>query len=701
MGSGLPASPRTAEKADYRTGAGAVFYALTIFVSAFLLFEVQPLVGREILPWFGGSASVWTTCMLFFQMLLLAGYGYAHFLATRTGSVKASWIHRSLLILSLITLPIIPSAWWKPHDGSWPLLRILGLLCVTVGVPYFVLAATSPWLQSLYVKERHSGMPYRFFALSNFGSMLALVSYPIVVEPYFPLHVQAWAWSAAYVVFAALCFRLTKRSGVEVAESREARPITYSRSAARTRAMWLSLSACASGLLLAVTNHITQNIAAIPLLWVLPLALYLLSFIICFDHVKWYARPLFLGLFAVAAGSMVYASGARLMLNKAGVLIPIFCAGLFLACMVCHGELARRKPGSEQLTSFYLTIALGGALGGVFVGLVAPALFPALLELPILLIATPAVVLWVLFDDRPAVARTMREQFRRTQFWSIWVGSAACLAIGAGYLGVQEYKFIGNTRLLARNFYGALRVTDEPYGIRQLAHGTITHGEQYLDPVQRRTPITYYSARTGVGMLLKDVAQRGPLRLGVIGLGAGTMAAWGRSGDVVRFYEINPLVLSVARSQFTYLRDCRAAVDVVLGDARLSLEGESPENLDVLVVDAFSGDSIPVHLLTREALAIYWRHLKPNGTLAIHTSNKYLQLGPPLALLAQESHRECHLITNEPNNATETFASDWVLIGTGLEARFPWIASEESEIDTIKGLRPWTDDFSNLWQVLQ
>jgi SAM-dependent methyltransferase len=322
-------------------------------------------------------------------------------------------------------------------------------------------------------------------------------------------------------------------------------------------------------------------------------------------------------------------------------------------------------------------------------------------ELPVLLVVTPLLILCVVLRDRPRPGDRGYE-FKRGQFWSIWVGSViATIALGI-YICQQEYDYLGDARLLARNFYGALRVTDDDStGVRELAHGTISHGTQYLDPVRRHRPTTYYAPKTGIGMILTDLEKRGPVRMGVIGLGTGTLAAWGRAGDTVRYYEINPLVLRVARTQFTYLSDCPAKLDVVLGDARLSMEREPSQQFDVLAVDAFSGDSIPVHLLTREAFRIYWRHLRPDGVLAVHVSNKYLDLAPPVELLATESGREAHLIESEKDESTQTFASDWVLIGANELQRFPWMEDEESEIESHPGLRPWTDDFSNLWQVLR
>lgn len=640
--------------------------------------------------------------MLFFQLTLLAGYWYAHLLAARSTARRSSTIHLAVLAATVLALPIIPSAWWKPADGSHPLWRILGLLAITVGAPYFALASTSPLLQTWYVRARHAGVPYRFFALSNLGSMLALISYPIVIEPRLALRTQAWVWSGAYVFFAALCAWLAWGSArfeapaetVVAEDSRGAPGWT-------DRAVWLLLAACASALLLAVTNHITQNVAAIPFLWVLPLSLYLLSFILTFESSRWYFRRLFFGLFAVSVASMALAIGGDTANKDLKLLIPLFTAGLFVCCMVCHGELVRRKPAPRHLTSFYLMIALGGAAGGLFVAAFAPNVFPAMFELPVLLVATPALILCVVFKDLPPKGDRKRE-FARAQFWSIWVGSIASVLFLAGYLIQQEHEYLGDARLLVRNFYGALRVTDDDEtGTRELAHGTISHGEQYLDPVRRRRPTTYYAPKTGVGMLMIDLEKRGPVRLGVVGLGTGTMAAWGRAGDVVRYYEINPLVLRIARTQFTFLKDCPAKLDVVLGDARLSLDREPSQQFDVLAVDAFSGDSIPVHLLTREAFRIYWRHLRPDGILAVHVSNKYLDLAPPVAALGIEFHKEAHLIESEKEDSTQTFAADWVLIGVDEMKRFPWIEDQESEIDSPKGLRVWTDDFSNLWQVLR
>lgn len=685
--------------------ANRLLYAACIFLSAFLLFEVQPLVAKEILPWFGGSAGVWTTCMLFFQLLLLAGYGYAHWLST----ARLRWVHGVLLLAAVAMCRIIPAAALKPAAGTAPVPRILLLLALTVGLPYFTLAATSPLLQNWYSRQ-HRGTPYRFFALSNLASMLALLSYPLLIEPVFTLHAQAWTWSGAFLVCACLNHALYRGIPAPPPAADSGPPATAPR--ARQRLLWVTLPACASGLLLATTNHITQNIAAIPLFWVVPLAVYLLSFILTFDDERWYRRRLFLTLFAAALAAMGYAVDERSQVEHLSTLMPLFTCGLFVCCMVCHGELARGKPAARWLTQFYLLVALGGALGGLFVAVVAPAAFPALWEFQILLVLTPAVILCKLFMDHldARAAATTVPQTRAgpprlrpewLRFWPLWLAAGVAVAALGGYLGRGLWVYMNGTRVLTRNFYGALAVSDyEDPDVRELSHGTIIHGEQYLDPARRRTPLTYYSAATGIGLLMADLERRGPVRLGVIGLGAGTMAAWGRPGDEVKFYEINDAVLDIARTQFSYLADCGCDPAVVMGDARLSLEREPGPQFDVLVVDAFSGDSIPVHLLTREAFEVYFRQLKPGGILAVHVTNTYLDLARPVAAVARSLGREAHLIVNAADDAGDTFAADWVLAGADVGVRFPWITRRETPLAADQ-VRVWTDDFSNLWRALR
>jgi SAM-dependent methyltransferase len=675
-----------------------LLFGVTIFLSAALLFEVQPLIAKAILPWFGGSAAVWTTCMLFFQVTLLAGYAYAHAL-TRLAPSRQAAVHLVLLGLSLLSLPIVPATWWKPTGAEDPLLRILGLLAMTIGLPYLVLSASSPLLQAWYSRLSGGAVPYRFFALSNAGSLIALLSYPVLVEPALTGHVQAWSWSAGYAVFAVLCATIAWRARRAPPLSAEPLDCGALRPSPGSYAIWIGLPACASALLLAVTSHLSQNVAAIPLLWILPLSIYLLSFILCFESDRWYRRPVFLPLFAVALCAMAYAQTEGTAIVEIRVLIPLFLAGLFVCCMVCHGEVARRKPAPRYATSFYLAIATGGALGGIFVGVIAPRVFNALYDLQIALAACALGAVAVFAPDLP------RQNPRARVTW----GLAALLSlVMIGYLAWDTSDTLSDTVLLARNFYGALRVTDFEAAppvpeYRELDHGTIDHGEQFLEPKLRRLPTTYYAPSTGLGLALRTLQPTtAHMRVGVIGLGAGTTAAWGRKGDDYRIYEINPIVETIARDQFTYLADSRAQIDVVTGDARLSLEREPAQRFDLIAVDAFSGDSIPVHLLTREAMGLYWRHLKPDGVLAVHVSNQYLDLAPVVELEADAFDKTARQVENDEDDATQAFSADWVLVTSRPDFfNRPLLRNAAALIAVPHGLRIWTDDYSNLWQILR
>ena len=675
-----------------------LLYALTILVSAFLLFQVQPVIARIILPWFGGSAAVWTTCLLFFQAVLLLGYLYSHWLYRKLRPRAQMLAHIGLLTASVAVLPIWPSAAWKPTGADDPTLRILLLLAVTVGLPYFLLSTTGPLLQAWYARRYRGALPYRLYALSNGGSMLALISYPVLFEPWLGTRHQAASWSAAYGVFVILCVS-TAWLGRGTAEQ-PPEPAPDIPEPVRTTLFRIALPACASILLLAVTNHLTQNVAAIPFLWILPLSLYLLSFILCFEGVWWYRRRTYLGLFAVAVGSMAYALSPEFQNNPIKVMIPFFAVGLFICCMVCHGELARLKPHPSRLTSFYVTIALGGALGGVFVAIVAPHVFSGFYELPVGLAACACVVLAVLRADPES---DLAGSWKRPAPLA-----AALLTVAvAGYLGFVIHERGSSARVMARNFYGGLKVMDETADddsgepVRRLMHGTITHGEQYLNPKFQSRATTYYGTNSGVGRAIRQDQENGPVRVGVIGLGTGTLATYGRAGDYFRFYEINPLVLQLAHTEFTYLKICKARLDVALGDARLSLEREPPENFDVLAVDAFSSDAIPVHLLTREALVLYFRHLKPDGVLAVHVSNKHLNLTPVVKLAAASLGKDARLVDTE-DEENDVFGSTWVLVtsSAGFFDR-PLMRTAAVAAPLPSGMRVWTDDYSNLFQILK
>jgi SAM-dependent methyltransferase len=676
-----------------------ILYALTILVSAFLLFQVQPVIAKIILPWFGGSAAVWTVCLLFFQMALLLGYLYAHALVRYLKPRTQMLVHAGLLLVSALALPVYPSASWKPVGGGDPTLRILGLLAVTVGLPYFLLSTTGPLLQAWYSRRFHGAMPYRLYALSNAGSMFALLSYPVLFEPVFTTHQQAWMWSVAYGVFALLCLVTAIRSGNAAAET-VAEPEAVERPSAKKYLMWLLLPAVASVLLLAITNHLSQNVAAIPFLWVLPLSIYLLSFILCFEGSGWYRRNPYLQLLAVALGSMAYA----LSVDSTGsvpikVMVPLFTMGLFTCSMVCHGELARLKPHPRYLTHFYLMIAAGGALGGLLVGLVAPHLFNAIYEMPLGLVACAVLVVWVLRQDAEL------KWFQRWRQPAPIVAAVLTVAL-AVFVGLQVRDSVRATRELVRNFYGALKVRDngpatQLDATRTLTNGTINHGEQFLNPARRDLPTTYYGPDTGVGLAIREKGKSGAIRVGVIGLGTGTLAAYGRLGDYFRFYEINPLVLRLAHTEFSFLGDSKAKVDVAMGDARLSLERESPENFDVLVVDAFSSDSIPVHLLTLEAMELYFRHLRPDGVLAVHISNRYLDLEPVLAGETRATGKMARVVDTDDDDTQDVFGATWVLMTSRASGFHGEELRNSAEIGSQRTVRLWTDDYSNLFRILK
>jgi hypothetical protein len=674
-------------------------YAATIFLSAFLLFQVQPLIAKIILPWFGGSAAVWSAAMLFFQLCLLAGYGYAHLLTKRFNAKGQMRVHATLLVISCALLPILPSPSWKPDAVGDPTARILLLLAATIGLPYFLLSSTSPLLQAWYVRRTGSSVPYRLFALSNFGSMLALVSFPFLVEPNLTSRHQAFSWSGVYVVFALLCATAAWLSREEATTSNV--PVVTGEAGVAPglweKLLWIALAACASTLLVAVTNHLSQNVAPIPLLWVLPLALYLLTFILAFESDRIYQRWIFLPWLAPALawmGYLIYADSGNYHIKK---MIPIFLAGLFFCCMMCHGELARRRPAPAYLTSFYLMISLGGAIGGIFVAIIAPRVFVTHLEVQVGLVVCAmlaVIALWGIASHK----------------WVVWPVRAVLLAgliVYAGYLTREERRDREGPRLMVRNFYGALRIQDdtvgETYGERTLTNGTINHGSQLLDPSLQFTNTSYYGDSSGVGRALHMLQARGPIRYGVVGLGAGVLSNYGRAGDTSRIFEINPLVEKIAQNQFTFFPHSPADKMILMGDARLTMERLEPQNFDLLAVDAFSSDAIPIHLLTQEAMQLYARHLKPNGILALHISNRYLNLEPVCEGGAQFLNRHAWTVADYGEGGEYLSSSTWVLVTAdeSLPKSKQFVNAEISPSKSIKGFRPWTDDYSNIVQILR
>ena len=684
-------------------------FAATIFLGSFLLFQVELIIARIILPWFGGTAAVWTTCLLFFQIMLLLGYLYAHGLARYFRQKSQFLIHLALLGAAALLLPILPGVSWKPTVAEAPLLRILVLLTAVVGLPFFLLSSTSPLLSYWFARTFPGSSPYWLFALSNFGSMLGLLTYPTIVEPYLSIRAQAYGWSGAFLAFSAMC---AFASGKGTFTSQSGLPTTPDPSAPKVETpslppsagqwfFWIALPACGSVLLLGVTNHITQNVAAIPFLWVLPLSLYLLSFTLAFWGPALYPRAFYMPLLAVSIMGMNVLYCTPFIVPPLKILLPVFCIGIFAGCMVCHGELARMAPNPRYLTPYYLAIATGGALGGIFVGVVAPQFFRTTYELP-LGIAACAFLALVFSVRNPGNVSGGRKLQRAL----LLLACGVSLAVIAGPV-LSAFHPSKGLQLLARNFYGVLQVVDKGIpgdrnSLRTLVHGSINHGSQYTHPDRRREPITYFHPDSGGGLAIRSRGSSNPLRVGIIGLGAGTLAAYGLPGDVYRFYEINPLVVRIAKTEFTYLQDSKAQVEVVLGDARLSLDREQEQKYDVLIVDAFSGDAIPIHLLTREALQLYLRHLKKEGILALHISNRYIDLMPVLHVLAAQAGMGAVAVKTSGNQETGAVPAEWVLLTSRLETfDRPPIQGAGISLPQIQDVRMWTDDYSSLFHLLK
>jgi len=668
-------------------------YAAAIFLGAFLLFLVQPIIAKQILPWFGGSAAVWATCMVFFQMTLLVGYAYADFTTRRLTPKRQVVLHIALLVLSLLVLPITPDAAWKPQGEENPSWRILGLLAFTIGLPYFILSTTSPLLQAWFARRYHHAIPYRLFALSNLASLLALLAYPVMIEPWVSTITQSNTWSVFYGLFVLLCGYAAIASArgeaiaAAVTEQSAAAAITEPPPGLGRQLTWLVLAGMATFLLLAVTNHVCQNVASLPFLWILPLSLYLATFIFCFDHPRWYRRNVFLLLAAVLLPLMAWYSDSL----DLKLVIPMYLAGLFVCCMFCHGELTLLKPAPKYLTTYYLMISLGGAIGGLLVGLVAPYVLTGYYELAIGLIACALLLLFRTF---------------RMAWWAMLVSAAVVGATAWGAGKAIDYQ-VANTRVMMRNFYSVIKTRqyEEPVPFRSMVHGGIMHGGQLLDPAMRLWPSSYFGPNSGYGRMFASLPDA-PRKVGVIGLGAGSIIAYARKGDTFRFYEINPQVIELARREFTFMTDTPAKIEVVLGDGRLSLEREPSQQFDVLAMDAFSGDSIPLHLLTREAMAIYMRHLKPGGVLAFQATNRFINIAPVVASLAQEYGLTAVFISDSPDSEEGAdywiSGTDQILVTSNralLEAEKIRDAGKVLAADP--GFRIWTDNFNNLLRVLK
>jgi spermidine synthase len=780
MAKTLPAGTDLAPGTRDQASGGMQGYWVTIFLGAFLLFSIQLLLGKYFLPWFGGTPAMWTTCMFFFQVLLLAGYAYAHALANRFPPRAQAIVHCLLLAAGLGLLaflaviwgsPVTPSLSWRPHGNERPVWNLIVLLTVSAGLPYFLLATTGPLLQSWFTRTHPGRSPYRLYALSNFGSLLGLVSYPFLIEPWISLRHQALLWALGFIVYVVLCgyCALKVRNAVSYPVQTAAGAgsgLSQTAPSLRTRLLWLALAACASVMFLATTNQICQDIAVVPFLWVLPLSLYLLSFIICFERSRWYSRSIFHPALAVAIFLACFVLGSWGIKNIL-LQVTVYSFVLVVVCMVCHGELARSRPGARYLTSFYLMIALGGALGGTLVALIFPDLFRGFWEYHLGLWSAAALLFVVLGRDKSSwlyssryglaaiaiaaaalpgsvsyvtsggrglgnlfpvipvligvyfLVRGSRKGHDPARAKAVPIYCVASLLVLGGVLFFNARNQIRNALESTRNFYGVLTVrelaADEP-SIRAytLFHGRIAHGFQFRSEARHKLPTGYYAVTSGAGLALTALqvatAAGGTpqsLRLGVIGLGAGTLAAYGKPGDYVRFYEINPDITRIARGPyFTYLSDCQARLDVIAGDARLSMENElerdQPQQFDLLAIDAFSGDAIPVHLLTEEAFQIYLREMKTEGIIAVHITNNYFDLRPVLKRVAERFGLHYRLAHTDGDNLVTTY-SDWVLLSHDdkiLNSLPP--SSEGLRSRALReNLHLWTDDYSNLLWVLR
>ncbi len=640
------------------------------------------------MPWFGGSAAVWSTCLVFYQLALLGGYSYAHLLTRKFSQSGQAIIHIALLATSLLALPIGPGNFWRPIQAAHPAWLIFAMLTATVGLPFVALSATSPLLQT-WLAGMGSKTPYRMFALSNAASLAALIAYPSIVEPLLGTRAQSVEWSFLYGLFAVLCGTVAWyiRSAPVVRAQEEEEP---ERTASSRKLWWFGLAACGSMLLLSVTNHINQNVAAVPLLWVLPLSTYLLTFVFSFGWLNLYRRSLWIRLLAFALGILGYAIYNINSLIAIPVSLPIFLGGLFICCLFCHGELNRLRPRPAELAIFYLLIAAGGAAGAVFIGLAVPRMFAGVYELPVTLVFTALLALGLTWEEKA---------------WApvgLWIAVTACM-VAVTVMNIRAYH--ENALSVVRSFYGSLRVVQTPHAgpdqQRILFHGTIEHGAQFLQAPRRSRPTTYYGPESGAGILLRECFS-GPKRVGVVGLGVGTVAAYGRAGDEYHFYEINSQVVDIAQSLFFYLRESPAAVRITTGDGRLALERENAARFDVLMLDAFSGDAIPVHLLTREALALYRRHVIQQGVIAFHVSNDFLDLAPIVAALAKDAGYRAVLVHNHEDQDEDILPADWVLV-TNNESVLDntSIRVHSKPINERNELRLWTDDYNNLLEVFK
>jgi hypothetical protein len=738
----MTASDRPASTALIGSRAAPVLglFVATTFASATLLFSLQPMVAKMVLPAFGGSPAVWNTALVFFQAALLAGYAYAHRLARLRRLRHQLEIHVAVLVVASASLPISVASGWSDATALAPALRLLGLLAVSVGLPFFALSATAPLIQHWFARSGHphADDPYFLYGASNLGSIIALLGYPLVIEPRLALGAQSEAWSLSYLAAAAL---IAGCGIVTATRNRKFASVAAERVAAkapalswRCRAGWMACSAVPSALLLGVTSHITTDLAAVPLLWVGPLALYLLTFVIAFARRPPVPHVWVVKIFPYAVTLLAC---AFVIVGPAALLVPLHLLVFFITALLCHGELARRRPATERLTDFYLYLSLGGVLGGMATALLAPAIFDTVYEYPLALaaaclilpgvsfpveredIAFAAAVGLITFGVREVLAAIGLVHGAAVSSILIAIGALVAfgrkerptsfaLGLGVTLLAAAVGVHQSDTILRARSFFGAYRIAVSADGTeRYLMHGTTIHGAQHLDPARRKQPASYYASDSPIAELIAKIqdAHAAP-RIGVVGLGAGSLACYRRSADRWTFYEIDPLVVRLATDDryFSFLKDCADRARIVVGDARLKLAAEPDERFSLLVIDAFTSDSIPLHLITREALALYVDKLAEGGILVIHISNRHLDLEPVLARaiaalgLVGRSGRKAETSADGISSA----ASHWIAMAREATALDRLNLGEHWQpIGAADGQPAWTDTYSNILSALR
>jgi hypothetical protein len=714
---------------------------VAVFSSAALVFLAEPMIAQMLLPRLGGSPAVWNTSLAFFQIALLAGYGYAHLLQ-RIGAVRRQMaLHLVVLVLAVLALPLRVSGVLGQSSSGHPILWLLGVLALSIGAPFAALSATAPLLQAWFARSGDDDRnPYVLYAASNLGSLLALLAYPFVVQPLLGLRIQALGWSLGYLAFAALLAALTfrnRRTEPRVQPSQDGSPAQPGRGSAldrwRERGQWLLLAAAPSSLLLGVTAHITTDVASAPFLWVPPLALYLLAFVVAFQDRPALPPGLVLTLQAIAAPVCLAVAPiqTRLWLPLLGVHLVSF----FLTALMCIQALAARRPPPARLTEFYLWMALGGVLGGAFNAFLAPVIFDDVWEYPLVLCLAGLARPWgkgafgwrgwalVFAGLVCALVLATPEQMALTVQLALFAGAIASafalrnrapafaallalLSIGA-QVAEARYRAIESWR----SFFGVIHVgvyaSPQLGPVRFMVHGSTLHGAQAADPSLRCTPLTYYAPAAPIGQVFRFYQSRLPsVSFGVAGMGTATASAYVRASDRMRIFEIDPLVLRIAGdpSEFSYWKGCaKGQVQVTLGDARLSLAGVPDGAFDVLLVDAFSSDSVPTHLMTVEAMRTYLRVIRPGGVVVMHLSNRNLELSRPAAAVARAAGGAALLQEYRPREGTPTMsdASSIVLIvGRTPQALEPFRRDPRWEVPDPKGTRPWTDDYSNVLGAL-